>query len=247
MPATTRVVQMEPGPTPTLMPSQPASISAWAPSRVATLPPMTSTVEFDLILATMSPTRREWPWAVSTTMKSAPASIRAWARSYASPATPTAAPTSSRPPLSLAAFGYFSALTKSLTVMRPLRMPASSTSGSFSILWRRSSSMASTPEMPTLPVTSGIGVMTSRTWRLRSDSKAMSRLVTMPRSLPAGSVTGTPEMRNFAQSWSASRSVASGCTVIGSVTMPDSERLTRSTWLAWSAMERLRCSTPTPP
>lgn len=54
-------------------------------------------------------------------------------------------------------------------------------------------------------------------------------------------------MRNFAQSWSASPSVASGWTVIGSVTMPDSERLTRSTWLAWSAMERLRCSTPTPP
>lgn len=108
-------------------------------------------------------------------------------------------------------------------------MPASSTSGSFSILWRRSSSMASTPEMPTLPVTSGIGVMTSRTWRARSDSKAMSRLVTMPSSLPAGSVTGTPLMRNFAHSSSASRRVASGCTVIGSVTMPDSERLTRST------------------
>lgn len=149
--------------------------------------------------------------------------------------------------LSFAAFGYFSALTKSLTVMRPLRTPASSTSGSFSILWRRSSSMASTPEMPTLPVTSGMGVMTSRTWRERSGSKAMSRLVTMPRSLPAPSVTGTPLMRNLAHSSSASRRVASGCTVIGSVTMPDSERFTRSTWLAWSAMERLRCSTPAPP
>ena len=43
MPATTRVVQMEPGPTPTFTPSTPASISAWAPSRVATLPPTTST------------------------------------------------------------------------------------------------------------------------------------------------------------------------------------------------------------
>ncbi len=107
--------------------------------------------------------------------------------------------------------------------------------------------MASTPEIPTLPVTSGIGVMTSRTWRVRSDSKAMSRLVTMPRSLPEPSVTGTPLMRNLAQSASASARLASGCTVMGSVTIPDSDRLTRSTWLTWSSIERLRCSTPTPP
>src|ERR1035441_4363850 len=33
-PATTRVVQIEPGPTPTLTPSAPASTNAWAPSRV---------------------------------------------------------------------------------------------------------------------------------------------------------------------------------------------------------------------
>ncbi|CAM5716139.1 hypothetical protein SANTM175S_06223 [Streptomyces antimycoticus] len=66
-------------------------------------------------------------------------------------------------PPSFAAFEYFSAFTKSLTVIRPLSTPASSTSGSFSILWRRSSCIASSPEIPTLPVTSGIGVMTSRT------------------------------------------------------------------------------------
>ena len=41
-PATMRVVQIEPGPTPTLTASTPASMSACAPSRVATLPPMTS-------------------------------------------------------------------------------------------------------------------------------------------------------------------------------------------------------------
>ncbi len=120
------------------------------------------------------------------TRKSTPASTSAWARRNASSPTPTAAPTSSRPSASLAARGYFSALTKSLTVIRPLRRPSSSTSGSFSILCRRSSSIASSPEMPTLPVTSGIGVMTSRTWRPRSSSKAMSRLVTMPSSRPDG-------------------------------------------------------------
>ena len=42
-PATTRVVQIEPGPTPTLTASAPASTRACAPSRVATLPPTTST------------------------------------------------------------------------------------------------------------------------------------------------------------------------------------------------------------
>lgn len=101
--------------------------------------------------------------------------------------------------------------------------------------------------MPTLPVISGIGVMISRTWRVRSDSKAMSRLVTMPRSRPDSSAIGTPLIRNLAQSASASARVVSGPTVIGSVTMPDSERFTRSTWLAWSSTERLRCRTPTPP
>ena len=41
-PATTRVVQIEPGPTPTLTASTPASMRACAPSVVATLPPMMS-------------------------------------------------------------------------------------------------------------------------------------------------------------------------------------------------------------
>ncbi len=35
--------------------------------------------------------------------------------------------------------------------------------------------------------------------------------------------------------------------VTGWVTMPASERLTRSTWTAWSSADRLRCSTPRPP
>jgi hypothetical protein len=40
-PATMRVVQIVPGPMPTLIESAPASISAWAPSPVATLPATT--------------------------------------------------------------------------------------------------------------------------------------------------------------------------------------------------------------
>ncbi len=46
---------------------------------------------------------------------------------------------------------------------------------------------------------------------------------------------------------SSSAIVASGATVTGSEIIPDSERLTRSTWCAWSAIGRLRCSTPRPP
>ena len=41
--------------------------------------------------------------------------------------------------------------------------------------------------------------------------------------------------------------VASGPTVTGSVTMPDSERLTRRTCWAWSSMDRLRWRMPIPP
>ena len=48
-------------------------------------------------------------------------------------------------------------------------------------------------------------------------------------------------------SLSRSARVTSGLTVSGSLIMPDSERLTMSTWAAWSSMERLRCSTPMPP
>ncbi len=48
-PATMRVVQIEPGPMPTLMASAPQSISALAPSVVATLPATTCTA-FDIRL-----------------------------------------------------------------------------------------------------------------------------------------------------------------------------------------------------
>ncbi len=76
-PATMRVVQMEPGPMPTLTASAPASISASVASAVATLPAATCT-RFDsrLMRATASITRDEWPCAVSTTIRSQPASIR---------------------------------------------------------------------------------------------------------------------------------------------------------------------------
>ena len=68
-PATTRVVQIEPGPMPILTASAPASISARAPSGVATLP-ATICIAFDsrLIRSTAPSTPCECPCAVSITI-----------------------------------------------------------------------------------------------------------------------------------------------------------------------------------
>src|SRR2546427_1980074 len=65
-PVTTRVVQMDPGPIPTLIPSTPARANSHAPSNVATLPAISSTSgSLDLITLMASSTRVEWPWALS--------------------------------------------------------------------------------------------------------------------------------------------------------------------------------------
>ena len=65
-PVTTRVVQIEPGPMPTLMASAPARASSQAPSKVATLPAISSTSgSFDFTSLTASRTLVECPWALS--------------------------------------------------------------------------------------------------------------------------------------------------------------------------------------
>src|SRR3954447_22508577 len=248
-PATTRVVQIDPGPTPTFTASAPASTSAAAPARVATLPPTTSTLcpTSARSLATVSSTRREWPCAVSTISTSTPASTSIMARAYPSSPTPTAAATTSRPSGSLVASGYFSVLLKSLMVISPRRMPSPSMTGSFSSLCRRSRPSAASAVTPTRAVISGAGVITSCTGRLWSISKRMSRLVMIPTSRPSWSVTGTPEMRYLPHSASTWASVSSGEQVTGSVTIPASDRFTTSTCAACSSTDRLRCSTPRPP
>ena len=121
-PATMRVVQIEPGPMPTLTASAPASISALAPSRVATLPAMTCTaLESFFTRVTLSSTRTEWPWAVSTTITSQPASIRRSERSKPWSPVVVAAATRRRPCSSLAAFGWATCFSMSLTVIRPMQ------------------------------------------------------------------------------------------------------------------------------
>src|SRR5258705_4705382 len=134
-PATTRVVQIDPGPTPTFTASAPAATMASAPAWVATFPPMMSTSGAScLSRATISITLRLWPCAESTTSASTPASMRVRARLYDSSPTPTAAATLSRPAGALVANGYCSLLAKSLTVISPANRPAGLTIGSFSTL-----------------------------------------------------------------------------------------------------------------
>src|SRR5512136_2778709 len=74
-PATMRVVQIEPGPMPTLTASAPASTSAIAASAVTMLPATTCWFgHLALMRLTVSITPRLWPCAVSTTMTSTPLS-----------------------------------------------------------------------------------------------------------------------------------------------------------------------------
>src|SRR6266581_1667634 len=131
-PVTTRVVQIEPGPTPTFTASTPRSTSARAPSAVATLPPTScASGNASRRHATALSTPSEWPCAESTTITSQPAPSRARGRASASALPPTAAATRSRPCWSLLASGCRRRLKMSLMVMRPFRMPCASTTGSF--------------------------------------------------------------------------------------------------------------------
>ena len=120
-PATIRVVQIEPGPMPTLMASAPASISALAPSPVATLPATTCTaLDSRLMRSTASSTSLECPCAVSTTTRSTPASISSLGaldglcRRRWSPRRPAAGP--ARP---CRHCGLATAFSMSLTVISP--------------------------------------------------------------------------------------------------------------------------------
>ena len=96
-PATIRVVQIDPGPIPTLTASAPASINAFAPSAVATLPPITCTALAILRTAeTVFRTPSEWPWHIDM-MTSTLASINASAQARPSLPAPVAAATSNVP------------------------------------------------------------------------------------------------------------------------------------------------------
>ena len=215
-PATMRVVQIEPGPMPTLMASAPASISALAPSPVAMLPATTCT-SFDsrLMRVTASSTAREWPCAVSTTTRSTPASISRSVRSKPLSPTVVAAATRRRPCSSLQACGLATAFSMSLTVISPTQRYSSSTTSSFSMrCWCSRRLASSCPTLSRTVISRSLVISSATLWR-GSVAKRTSRLVRMPTSLPAWplpppSTTGMPEMPWAFISASASASVASG-------------------------------------
>ena len=229
-PVTTRVVQIEPGPTPTFTASTPRSTSARAPASVATLPPTSCASgnvsrRHSIVLSTPS----ECPCAESTTITSHPASTSARARVNASGAPPTAAATHRRPCSSLLALGNWRRLKMSLMVMSPFSTPRSSTTGSFSMRCLARVFSASSSVVPRGAVTSRSLVMASRIGRSSWRSNCRSRLVMMPTRRPASSTIGTPEMRNRSIRCTASRNGRSGPSVMGCRIIPDSLRFTRST------------------
>ena len=136
-PATIRVVQIEPGPIPTLIASAPAPTSALAASAVATLPATTWT-EFD----SLDPLDRLRDLEIVAVRgvdddQSQPASISASDR--AKPLSPTVVAARRAAALRLLGrVGELTAFSMSLTVIRPMQWCSSSTTSNFSIRrwWR---------------------------------------------------------------------------------------------------------------
>ena len=122
---------------------------------------------------------------------------------------PIAAPQSSLPCESLAESGYLICFSMSLIVIRPFRLPSSSTIGSFSFLAFARIFFASSSVIPSLAVISPSDVMDSLIFFEKSSSNLRSRFVIIPTSLRP-SVIGTPEMRNFDIRLLASSRVFSG-------------------------------------
>ncbi len=167
---------------PTLMPSAPASTSAFAPSAVTMLPAMSWSCGCALRMrSTVAITPREWPCEVSTMTTSTPAAASSATRSSVSGAVPTAAPTRRRPCSSLQARGKSRAFWMSLTVIMPRSRPSASTTSTFSMRCRcRSSSTSSRGAFSRTVTSFSRGVMTFDTGRSSCSSKRMSRWVTMP-------------------------------------------------------------------
>ena len=88
--------------------------------------------------------------------------------------------------------GYCSLLAKSFTVISPASRPGGVDDGQLLhlVLAQQVQRLLGWSPRPAA-VTSGIGVMMSRTGVALSETKRMSRLVTMPTSIPAASTTGS--------------------------------------------------------
>ena len=134
-------------------------------------------------------------------------------------------------------------------VINPVKRPASSTIGNFSILCFCKIASASFKEVPSGAVTNLSLVMTSPIRSLASVTNRKSRLVMIPQSLRLASLStiGTPEMRYFLIKASASLTLLSGVRKNGSMITPLSERLTLRTSSACRSMVIFLWITPNPP
>ena len=159
---------------------------------------------------------------------------------------PIPAPQRRRPCASFAASGYLICFSISLIVIRPFRLKSLSTIGSFSFLAFPRITFASSRVIPTGAVTRFSEVMDSLIFLEKSVSNFRSRFVRIPTSF-FPSVIGTPDIRYFAISSSASASVCSGDKEKGSVITPFSERFTLSTSSACSSIDIFLWMIPIPP
>ena len=222
---------------PTFTASTPASISAFVASPVATFPAITCRFGyFSFTIRIVRSTFAEWPCAESITTTSTFAFTSSAARSRQFAVMPSAAPQRRRPWESFAESGYLICFSISLIVIRPFRLPSSSTIGSFSFLALARIFFASSSVIPSFAVIRPSEVMDSLIFLEKSSSNFRSRFVMMPTSLRP-SVTGTPEMRNFAIRLFASASVFSGERKNGSVITPFSDLFTLSTSSACASID----------
>ncbi|KAE8972338.1 hypothetical protein PF011_g25674 [Phytophthora fragariae] len=180
-PATTLVVQIDPGPMPTFTTSAPASISAFVPSAVATFPAIIVNSGKAFLISLMpSKTPLEWPCAVSITIASTWDLTSSSTLLIASAVTPTAAPTSSLPCASFAELGNSITFSISLIVIRPFNTPSSLIRGNFSILCFCRIFSASSNVVPTGAVTKSSLVITSLILMEKSSMKRKSLFVKIP-------------------------------------------------------------------
>ena len=197
-PATILVVQIEPGPIPTLTASAPALKSAPVAPGVATFPATISTSgKFFLSSSTDFRTCDECPCAVSITIKSAPASIKAIDRSKPFWPTVDAAPTLSLPKESLVARGFKTEFSRSFTVIKPTNSFCLLTIKSFSI--RRSDRIDRAFSLLTGSLTTAklVSVIISLTGVSKFSTNLISLLVRIPFKIFFSLTTGKPVIFNF--------------------------------------------------
>ena len=247
-PATILVVQIDPGPIPTLIASAPALIKNFAASTVAMFPTIISTFLYIFLRSFRSSTTLfVWPWAVSITIASTPEFIKASALSIESFVTPIAAATLNLPYLSLFAIGFNLSFVISLKVINPTSLLALVTTGNFSILFCCRITSASSNDVPTPTVMRFSFVITSVIILLFLFSNLISLFVTIPFKKPESSTIGIPPILFSFILFFASETVESKGKVIGSIIIPLSARLTLLTLSAWFLIDIFLWITPIPP